>query len=63
MSISSQTTLLITAVNNMKTGLTTKFGTKVNTTAIGTAAAKNITVNPADPSGGADGDIWIKTAS
>jgi hypothetical protein len=35
-------------------------GWEIKSTVLGTASTKNITTSTADPSGGIDGDIWIK---
>jgi hypothetical protein len=58
---------LITLAQSQVTGLTTDLAAKVDevngavtTASTSLTVVRNITLSTSDPSGGADGDVWLK---
>lgn len=61
--ISTASAALDTAFEDFGTQLSDELESKATSASLGTGAKANITVSTADPSGGVNGDVWLKTAS
>lgn len=61
--IATATTSLVDAIGDFGTELVSALETKAETSNLKSGAFTNISVGTADPTGGEDGDVYLKVAT